>query len=155
MPQVGTTAEGFTLYDADKKERKLSEFLIKGKRTILAFYSGAFTGTCTQEMCTFRDMFSDLEKLNANLVGISVDAPFAQKAFSEKYGLNFPLLCDFNRDVVQKYGVLWKSLGGVNGYNSSNRAIFVLDDAGRVVYSWTAPNPGVLPNFEEIKKNLV
>jgi peroxiredoxin len=154
MPKVGTTAEGFTLYDADKKERKLSEFLTKGKRTILAFYPGAFTGVCTQEMCTFRDMFSDLEKMNANLVGISVDAPFAQKAFAEKYALNFPLLCDFKREVVQKYDVVWKSLGGVNGYDTSNRAVFILDDGGRVLYSWMAPNPGVLPNFEEIKTNL-
>jgi peroxiredoxin len=154
MPQVGTTAEGFSLYDADRKERKLSEFLVKDKRTILAFYPGAFTGVCTQELCTFRDMFSDLEKMNANLVGISVDAPFAQKAFAEKYGLNFPLLCDFKREVIQKYDVVWKSLGGVNGYDTSNRAIFILDDGGHVLYSWTAPNPGVLPNFDEIKKNL-
>jgi peroxiredoxin len=155
MLQVGATAEEFSLYDAYKKERSLSEFLIKGKRTILAFYPGAFTGVCDQEMCTFRDMFSDLEKLNANLVAVSVDAPFAQKAFAEKYGLNFPLLCDFKREVVQKYGVLWKGLGGVNGYETSNRAILVLDDGGRVLYSWLAPNPGVLPNYEEIKKHLV
>jgi glutaredoxin-dependent peroxiredoxin len=154
MPQVGATAEGFTLYDADKNERKLSEFLVKGKRTILAFYPGAFTGGCTKEMCTFRDMFSDLEKMNANLIGISVDAPFAQKAFAEEHGLNFPLLCDFKRDVIQKYDVVWKNLGGVNGYDTSNRAIFILDDGGKVLYSWAAPNPGVQPNFEEIKKNL-
>jgi peroxiredoxin len=154
MPQVGATAEGFTLYDADKNERKLSEFLVKGKRTILAFYPGAFTGGCTKEMCTFRDMFSDLEKMNANLIGISVDAPFAQKAFAEEHGLNFPLLCDFKRDVIQKYDVVWKNLGGVNGYDTSNRAIFILDDGGKVLYSWEAPNPGVQPNFEEIKKNL-
>ena len=154
MLQVGMKAEEFTLYDADKKERKLSEFLTKGKRTILAFYPGAFTGVCDKEMCTFRDMFSDLQKLNANLVGISVDAPWAQKAFAEKYGLKFPLLCDFNLEVIQKFGVMWKGLGGVNGYESSNRAIFVLDDGGKVLYSWAAPNPGVLPDFEEIKKNL-
>jgi peroxiredoxin len=155
MLQAGAIAEEFSLYDAYRKERNLSEFLIKGKRTILAFYPGAFTGVCDQEMCTFRDMFSDLEKLNANLVAVSVDAPFAQKAFAEKYGLNFPLLCDFKREVVQKYGVLWKGLGGVNGYETSNRAILVLDDGGRVLYSWLAPNPGVLPNYEEIKKHLV
>jgi peroxiredoxin len=155
MLQAGAIAEEFSLYDAYRKERSLSEFLIKGKRTILAFYPGAFTGVCDQEMCTFRDMFSDLEKLNANLVAVSVDAPFAQKAFAEKYGLNFPLLCDFKREVVQKYGVLWKGLGGVNGYETSNRAILVLDDGGRVLYSWLAPNPGVLPNYEEIKKHLV
>ena len=120
MPQVGSVAPGFTLYDSDKKERSLSEFLIKGKRTILAFYPGAFTGACDQEMCTFRDMFSDLEKLNGNLVGISVDAPFAQKEFAKKYNLGFPLLSDFKRETIQKYGVVWNNLGGVKGYDTSN-----------------------------------
>ncbi len=154
MLPMGSKAEAFILYDADKKERSLSEFLVRGRRTILAFYPGAFTGVCTQELCTFRDMFPDLQKLNANLVGISVDAPFAQKAFAEKYSLNFPLLCDFKREVVAKYGLVWKDLSGVMGYDTSNRAILVLDDGAKIVYSWVAPSPGVLPDFEEIKKNL-
>lgn len=154
-PTIGSKAEGFKLYDSDKKERNLSEFLERGKKTILAFYPGAFTGVCDKEMCTFRDISPDLQKMNANIVGISVDSPFANKAFAERYGLKFPLLSDFKRDVVSEYGLVWKDLGGVKGYDVSNRAIFVLDDGGRVVYSWVAPNPGVLPDFEEIKKNLV
>jgi glutaredoxin-dependent peroxiredoxin len=154
MTQVGSTAPGFTLYDANKKERNLSEFLSKGKKTILAFYPGAFTSVCTQEMCTFRDMFSDLQKMNGNLVGISVAAPFAQKEFAEKYSLNFPLLCDFTRKVTQQYGLIWPNLSGVSGYDVANRAILILDEEGKIRYSWTAPNPGVLPDFNEIKKNL-
>ncbi len=154
MLQTGNVAPDFTLYDADKKERKLSEFLVTGKKTILAFYPGAFTGTCTQEMCTFRDMFSDLQRMNANLVGVSVDAPFAQKAFAEKNGLNFPLLCDFKRDVIHQYGVAWENLSGLKGYQSANRVIFILGSDGKVLYSWAAPNPGTLPDFDAIKKNL-
>jgi len=154
MTNVGDKAPDFALYDYDKKVRKLSEFLTKGKKTILAFFPGAFTGTCTQEMCTFRDMYADLEKLNGNVVGVSVDAPFAQKAFAEKYSLKFPLLCDFKREVVKKYGVGWKNLSGVEGYDTANRAIFVLDDSGKVQYKWVAENPGVLPDFEAIKKAL-
>lgn len=154
MPQVGSVAPSFTLYDADKKERKLSEFLSEGKKTILAFYPGAFTGTCTQEMCAFRDMFSDLQRMNANLVGISVDAPFAQKAFAERYGLSFPLLCDFKREVARNYGIVWNDLSGVRGYEAANRAVFVLDGTGRISYAWAAPNPGVLPDFDAIKKSL-
>src|SRR5208282_3049758 len=107
MLRVGETAIDFALYDADKKERKLSEFLVGGKKTILAFFPGAFTNVCTQELCTFRDMFSDLEKVDAQLVGISVDAPWPQKAYAEKYGFKFPLLCDFNREVTMRYGLLW------------------------------------------------
>ena len=154
MPKVGDKAADFVLYDADKKVRKLSEFLVRGRRTILAFYPGAFTGTCTTEMCTFRDMYDELEKLNGNLVGVSVDAPFAQKAFAEKYNLKFPLLCDFKREVVRRYDVVWRNLGDVEGYDTANRAIFILDDAGKVLFKWVAEKPGVLPDFEAIKKAL-
>lgn len=154
MVEVGDSAPDFSLYDADRKLRNMSEFLAKGKRTIIAFFPGAFTGVCTQEMCTFRDMYPELEKLNGMVVGISVDAPFAQKAFAEKHGLTFPLLCDFKRETIQKYGVVWKNLGGVEGYDSANRAIFVTDDAGKVLSKWVAENPGKLPDFEAVKRAL-
>jgi len=154
MPKIGEKAPDFTLYDADRKERKLSDLLKKGGKTILAFYPGAFTGACTTEMCTFRDMFDELQKLNGAVVGISVNDPFANKAFAEKYNLQFPLLSDFKREVVQKYGVSWPDLGGVKGYNVANRAIFVVNDKGNIVYGWVAPNPGTLPNFDEIKTAL-
>jgi peroxiredoxin len=154
MPEVGDKAPVFSLYDADKKVRSLNEFLSKGKKTILAFFPGAFTGVCTQEMCSFRDMYSELESLKGGVVGISVDAPFAQKAFAEKNSLTFPLLCDFKREVIQKYGVVWNGLSGVEGYVSANRAIFVLDDGGIVRYKWVAPSPGTLPDFTEVKVAL-
>ena len=154
MVEVGESAPDFALYDADKKLRKMSEFLAKGRRTIFAFYPGAFTGACTQEMCTFRDMYGELEKLNGMVVGISVDAPFAQKAFAEKNSLTFPLLCDFQRDVIRKYGVVWRGLSGVEGYESANRAIFVVDGSGKIVFKWVAENPGKLPDFEAVKKTL-
>jgi glutaredoxin-dependent peroxiredoxin len=154
VPEVGDKAPDFALYDYDRKVRKLPEFLVKGKRTILAFFPGAFTSVCTQEMCTFRDTYGELEKLNGMVVGISVDAPFAQKAFAEQHGLKFPLLCDFNRETIKKYGVVWKNLGGVEGYDSANRAILVVDGAGKILYKWVAENPGKLPDFEAIKKAL-
>lgn len=154
MPEIGEKAADFTLYDYDRKTRSLSEFLVKGRRTILAFFPGAFTGVCTQEMCTFRDMYGELQKLNGMLVGVSVDSPFAQKGFAERYGLTFTLLSDFSHEVIKKYGVVWKNLGGVEGYESANRAIFVLDDSGKVVFKWVADNPGQLPDFEAVKKAL-
>ena len=154
MPEVGDGAPDFVLYDYDKKMRRMTEFLSKGKRTIIAFFPGAFTGTCTQEMCAFRDMYGELQKMNANLVGISVDAPFAQKAFAEKNGLVFPLLCDFQRETIQKYGVVWKNLGGVEGYVSANRSIFVVDEAGKILFKWVAENPGKLPDFDAVKMAL-
>jgi len=153
MPNIGDKAPGFSLYDADKNVRNLSEFLVTGKKTILAFFPGAFTGTCTKEMCTFRDMYAELEHMNGMVVGVSVDAPFAQKAFAEKHNLTFPLLCDFKREVINKYEVVWRNLGGVEGYDTANRAIFVLDGSGKIVFKWVG-EPGKLPDFEAIKKAL-
>ena len=154
MLEVGDRAPDFALYDYDRKVRPMSEFLVKAHRTIIAFFPGAFTGVCTQEMCAFRDMYGELQGMKAVLVGISVDAPFAQKGFAEKHGLTFPLLCDFTRETIQKYGVVWKDLGGVQGYVSANRAIFVVDDAGKILFKWVADNPGTLPDFDAVKKAL-
>ena len=94
------------------------------------------------------------EKLKGMVVGISVDAPFAQKAFAEKYSLTFPLLCDFKREVIREYGVVWKNLGNVEGYDTANRAIFVLNDVGKIQYKWVANEPGQLPDFDAIRKAL-
>ena len=154
MPEVGEVALDFTLYDSEKKKRALSEYLTEGQRTILAFFPGAFTGTCIKEMCAIRDMYGELGNLKGQVVGVSVDAPWAQKAFAEKYGLTFPLLCDFKREVIPRYGLIWKNLGGVEGYDVSNRAIFVLDESGKITYKWVAKEPGELPDFEAIKKAL-
>ena len=154
MPEVGDKAPDFALYDQNRKVRQMSEFVTKGHRTILAFFPGAFTGVCTQEMCAFRDMYGELERMNGGVVGISVDASFAQKAFAEKNSITFPLLCDFKREVVQSYGVVWNKLGGLEGYVSANRAIFVVDEDGKILFKWVAPEPGTLPDFEAVKKAL-
>ena len=154
MPEVGDVAPDFMLYDSEKKQRRLSEFLSSGRKTILAFFPGAFTGTCTKEMCTLRDMYQELQGLNGQVVGVSVDAPWAQKAFAEKHGLTFPLLCDFKREVIPRYGLVWKNLSGVEGYDVSNRAIFVLDGSGWITYRWVAKEPGELPDFDAIRKAL-
>ncbi|MDE1857733.1 MAG: peroxiredoxin [Thaumarchaeota archaeon] len=154
MLEVGTKIPEFALYDTDLKLRKTSDFLAKGRKTIFAFYPGAFTGVCTKEMCAFRDMHDEFQKLNATVVGISVDAPFANKAFAEKHGLTFTLLSDFKREAIRKYDVVWKNLGGLEGYDSANRAVFVADDSGKIAYAWVAENPGKFPDFDAIRKAL-
>ncbi len=90
---VGQKAPDFTLFDSAKQPTKLSDS--KGKNVVLAFYPGAFTGVCTTEMCTFRDRFDSFNSMNAQVLGISVDGIFAQKAFSDANNLNFPLLSDY------------------------------------------------------------
>jgi peroxiredoxin len=150
--KVGDKAPDFTLYDTEKKPRSLKEFL--GKKTVLAFYPGAFTGVCTKEMCTFRDSLSRFNALNAQVVGISVDAPFANKAFATQNNLQFPLLSDFNRTALKAYGIVLEGFSGLNGYSASKRSVFVLDKDGVVRYAWISDNPGVEPNYDEVTKAL-
>jgi glutaredoxin-dependent peroxiredoxin len=148
--KVSDKAPDFTLFDADKKERSLSEFL--SKKTVLAFYPGAFTGVCTKEMCTFRDSLTNLSKVNAQVVGVSVDAPFANKAFATANNLSFPLLCDYTRAISKQYGGVHEDFAGLKGYSAAKRAIFVLDTKGIVKYAWISENPGVEPLYDEINK---
>ena len=151
MPvEVGQRAPGFTLFDSERQPRKLSQF--KGKNVVLAFFPGAFTGVCTTEMCTFRDRLSQFNSLNAQVLGISVDGAFSQKAFSDQNNLNFPLLSDFTRRVVNRYGVTIPNFAGLKGYVAAQRAVFVVDKTGVVRYKWVAPNPGVEPNYDEVRQ---
>ena len=149
---VGSRAPGFRLVDMEMKPRDLSEFT--GKKVVLAFYPGAFTSMCKKEMCTFRDALSNLEALDAQVVGISVNDPFSAKAFHEMNMLNFPLLCDYNREVVRKYGVFHEDFAGLKGYTAAKRSIFILDREGVIRYRWVSDNPGVEPDYAEIEAEL-
>lgn len=152
MVNVGDRAPDFTLFDTYRKPRKLSEFA--GKNVVLAFYPGAFTGTCTKEMCSFRDSIEQFKALDAEVVGVSVDGSFANRAWAEQHKLTFPLLSDFERKVVHQYGVPFPNLAGLTGYVAANRAVFVVDKKGTVRYKWVAPDLGMEPNYEEIRKAL-
>jgi peroxiredoxin len=153
MPvKVGDKAPDFSLFDTEKKTRTLKEFL--GKKTVLAFYPGAFTGVCDKEMCTFRDSLVAFNNMNAQVVGISVNDPFSNKGFAKANNLSFPLLSDFTRQTVKTYAGVHENFGGLTGYSVSKRAIFVLDPNGSVKYAWISENPGVEPNYDEITKAL-
>jgi peroxiredoxin len=99
----------------EKKPRSLHEFL--GKKVVLAFFVGAFTSTCTKEVCEFRDSMARLFDLNAQVIGVSVNDPFSNKAFAEKNRLPFPVLSDYNREVIKTYGVelFFCRIEGVHG----------------------------------------
>ena len=151
--KVGDKAPDFKLHDTDRKERSLSEFL--GKKTILVFYPGAFTGICTKEMCTFRDSLSNLNNMNAQVVAISVDAPFSNKGFADANKLTFPLLSDYTRVVSKQYTGVYEDFAGLKGYTASKRAVFVLDKSGVVKYAWVSENnPGAEPPYDEVNKAL-
>lgn len=153
MPlQTGDSAPDFTLYDTDKKAVTLKDVL--GKKAILAFFPGAFTGGCTKEMCAFRDQLSLFNQLGGQIYGICVDGPAANKAFAEHNKLNFPVLSDFSREVSRKYGGVHEDFWGIKGYEAAKRAVFVLDENGIVIYSWITDNPGNEPDYQEVRAAL-
>ena len=147
---VGQKAPNFTLPDTGKKQVSLSDYA--GKKVVLVFYPGAFTGVCEKEMCTFRDSISEFNNLNAQVIGVSVDSPFANKGFADKNGLTFPLLSDYTRYVSSQYCGLVNNFAGLIGLSTANRSVFIIDGTGTVTYAWISENPGVEPPYDEVKK---
>lgn len=149
MPvNVGDMAPEFELVDTDLKMRKLSEF--RGKKVVLSFFVAASSPVCTNEMCTFRDRWGEIQKLGAHVIGISNDGPFANKAFAEKFNLNFPVLGDYKSKTIRDYDILMPDLLHVKGYDAAKRSIFIVDENGKVAYKWVSDNPLVEPNYQEI-----
>ncbi|MGE5315088.1 MAG: peroxiredoxin [Acidobacteriota bacterium] len=150
---VGSTAPQFTLIDTERKPRSLSEFLGTKKKTVLLFYPGAFTGACQKEMCAFRDAMTQFNEMDAQIVGISVDSPFANHAFAEKNGLQFPLLSDFTRETAKAYVGVYDNFAGVPGYTVAKRSVFVIDGDGKITYTWVSEDkPAAEPPYEEVKE---
>jgi peroxiredoxin len=150
--EVGEKPPDFQLHDQNRTIRSLKDLL--GKKTVLAFFPGAFTGVCTKEMCTFRDSMQALGELEAQVVGISVNDPFSNKAFAEANRLQFPILSDYTRETVKRYDVFHENFAGLKGYTAAKRSIFILDDKGIVRYKWVSEDPGKEPDYEEVKSRL-
>ena len=152
MLSVNDIAPEFTLKNTNREDVSLSDH--SDKTVVLAFYPGAYTGVCDTEMCTLQDNLNAFNDLNATVLGISVDSPWANGGFSKQYKLEFDLLSDLDRKVIKDYDVLFTGLGGVEGYTCANRAVFIIKD-GVIKYNWEAePNRGVEPNYDEIKSTL-
>ena len=148
MSNLKEIAPDFNLKNTEKNDIALSSF--KGKTVVLAFYPGAFTGVCDTEMCSLRDSMNSFNDLNATVLGISVDSPWANAEFAKKYEINFNLLSDYNRDVSKAYDMIFNGLGGLEGYECSNRGVLIIDGEGLIQYRWVAENPGIEPNYSEI-----
>ena len=148
----GMKAPSFSLLDTERKPRELGE-LLKGN-LVLVFYPGAFTSVCTNEMCTLRDSLAKMNRLSADVVGVSVNDPFSNKGFAEKNGLTFPLLSDYSREVVKKYGIVLENFAGMKGYHVAKRSVFILDKNGIIRYMWVSDDPGKEPDYGEIERKL-
>ena len=151
-PNKGDNAPDFELPDINMKMYKLRDF--QKKKVVLVFFPAAESPVCTAEMCTFRDSLNELNDYGAQVVGVSIDGPFANKIFTENRHLNFPLLSDYKRETIQRYGIVMKDLGTLKDYNAAKRSVFIIDENGIVQYRWISDNPLIEPNYNEIKDEL-
>lgn len=156
---VGTAAPDFTVstLGANGPELfKLSEN-IGSSNILLLFVPMAFTGVCTTEFCELSNGINAYTALNAKVVGISGDSPFAQKAWAEKEGITLQLLSDYDHKVAAAYDVAYESflpaknliMGGV-----AKRSAFIIDKAGVIQYAEAKESPGDLPDFNAIQEKL-
>ena len=151
---VGSKAPDFNLKSktaSGVSEVKLSDNLGK-KNTLILFFPLAFTGVCTSEMCDVTAGLNQYEQLNAEVIGISVDSPFAQEAWAQKEKIGIKLASDLNKKTAEAYGVLLPDLAGLGA--TSARAAFVIDKNGVIQYSEQTPSPKELPNFNAIRETL-
>ena len=149
---VGDAAPGFELPDTDLKLRNLDEF--KGKKIVLTFIVAASSPVCKTELCTLRDSWKELSDMDAQVVAISNDGPFANKAFAEANSFNFPLLADYTSNTIRDYDVLMPDLLHIKGYNAAKRSLFVIMNDGTIGYKWVSDDPLKEPNYQEIKDFL-
>lgn len=138
------TADGFA-------DVALADYIGK-KKVVLLFFPFAFSSVCEAELCSVSGGLDQYEALNAQVLGISVDLPFAQAAFANAVGISFPLISDFNGEVSKAYDVSYDEILGLKGV--SKRSAFVIDLDGTIVYSSASDDPKVVPSFDEIKAAL-
>jgi len=149
---VGDIAPGFELADTELKIRNLDEF--KGGKIVISFIVAASSPVCEVELCTFRDSYEEMNKLGVQVVAISNDGPFANKAFAEKHNFNFPLLADYTSKTIRDYDVLMPDLLHIKDYNAAKRSVFIINEDGKIGYKWVSEDPLKEPNYEEIKNFL-
>jgi peroxiredoxin len=151
---VGSKAPDFTLKSKTASglvDVKLSDNFGK-KNTLLLFFPLAFTGVCTQEMCDISSGLNAYSGMNADVIAVSVDSPFAQEAWAQKEKITVKLVSDLNKETTNAYGVLFKGIAGIG--DSSARAAFVIDKNGVIQYAEQTPTPKDLPDFDAVKAAL-
>lgn len=151
---IGSKAPDFTLKSMSNGE--LGDVQLSAnygeKNTLLLFVPLAFTGVCTQELCDVSGGLDAYSDLNADVIAISVDSPFAQAQWAEKENISITLASDLNKKTAADYGVLLDDLLGLGSVSA--RAAFVIDKEGTVQYAEQTETPKDLPNFDAIKEAL-
>ncbi|MCU4926757.1 redoxin domain-containing protein [Halobacteria archaeon AArc-dxtr1] len=153
MPTTGDSAPAFTapLANGDVDSFSLDERVDGDAPIVLAFFPGAFTGVCTTEMCTFQDRLSAFEALDATVYGISRDSPFTLNEFREQNDLEFGLISDLNKEVIDAYDIEM-DFDDLGVYGVAKRSVFVVDGDGEITYAWVSDDPGVEPDYDEVEQ---
>lgn len=148
--QIGEKAPSFILLSTEGKEISLDDF--KGKKVVLYFYPKDDTPGCTKEACSFRDNLARVKKKGVVVFGISADTVKSHQKFTEKYDLNFPLLSDETKEVLNAYGV-WKKKSYMGKfYMGIERTTFIIDEQGKIIRIF--PKVKVDGHVEEILRAL-
>ena len=153
-PKVGQAAPDFKLPYATqegihmKPEEQMTLASQKGKNVILAFYPADWSGGCTTEVCTLRDTFAELSKLNATVLAISGDYVFSHQEWAKHHNLQFPLLSDHDHAVAKMYD----SFNADYGFNK--RTVYLIDKEGVVRYVNLAFKAGDKKDYDALRAEL-
>ena len=131
--------------------------LASGQNTVLLFVPMAFTGVCTKELCEISGGLNEFAALNARVLAISGDNPFAQKAWADKENISVTLLSDYDHSVAKAYDVAYESFlpeKNLGQAGVAKRSAFVVDATGTIQYAESHDSPGTLPDFAAIKAKL-
>jgi len=150
MVSTGETAPTFTATykGSDHETFDLSDHLGDGP-VVLAFFPGAFTPPCSNEMVALQDHLDQFEAAGATIFGVSADSAFSQDAFADEHGLGFDLVSDMDGDAIGAYD-LTMDIPELGLHGIANRAVYVLDEDGAVTYSWVADDPTNEPDYDEL-----
>ncbi len=145
MIPVGEQAPDFTLRDQDGEKVSLSDY--RGRRVMLVFYPGDFSPVCGDQLSIYQEVKPQIAERGVELVGISVDSFFAHRAFREQLGIDTTLLSDFEPkgEVARAYGSYLEAPLGF-----ANRTLVLVDEDGRVAWTYESPNPGEFPGANVI-----
>jgi peroxiredoxin (alkyl hydroperoxide reductase subunit C) len=144
MIEAGETAPDFTLRDQDGEEVSLTDY--RGKKVLLVFYPFDFSPVCSDQLSLYQEVKPELEDKGLTLLGVSVDSPYAHKAFQEKVGIDTTLLSDFEPkgEVARAYGSYVDAVG------MANRTLVLVNEDGVVAWAYESPTPGEFPGVNVI-----
>jgi peroxiredoxin len=139
MIAAGEKAPGFTLRDQDGEDVSLSDFA--GKKVLLVFYPFDFSPVCSDQLSVYQEVKPEIEAKGVTMLGVSVDSPYAHKAFQEKLGIDTTLLSDFEPkgEVSKAYGSFVDAVG------MANRTLVLIGEDGSVEWAYESPSPGEAP----------